>query len=110
MKLLRDQNLSAKLVSPLLKEFPGSRHVKDLGLTRADDEAIWRIAAESGFAIVSKDSDFLHRSLLRGHPPKVIQLRLGNCTSQSVLDALVRERGLIRQFLQDLEESLMIIV
>ncbi|MDT3777170.1 DUF5615 family PIN-like protein [Nitrospira sp. MA-1] len=41
-------------------------------ITHNDDEAIGQLALEQSFVIVSKDSDFLHRSLLRRHPPKVI--------------------------------------
>jgi len=45
----------------------------------ADDAAIWRHAKEQGFTIVSKDSDFQDRSVLHGHPPKLIWLRAANC-------------------------------
>jgi predicted nuclease of predicted toxin-antitoxin system len=33
------------------------------------------------FRQVFKDSDFSERSVLRGSPPKVIWLRIGNCTT-----------------------------
>ena len=79
MKLLFDQNISHRLVATCQHSFPDSRHVKDFNLQEADDTVIWTFAAENGFALVSKDSDFLHRSLLRGHPPKAIYLRIGNC-------------------------------
>jgi predicted nuclease of predicted toxin-antitoxin system len=70
MKLLLDQNLSYRLVPDLLGGFPGSRHVRDEGLSHADDSQIWEFAKQQDFAIVSKDTDFFNRSLLRGHPPK----------------------------------------
>jgi predicted nuclease of predicted toxin-antitoxin system len=41
--------------------------------------------------IVSKDEDFHHLSFLRGAPPKVIGLSLGNC-STARLENLRRER------------------
>jgi predicted nuclease of predicted toxin-antitoxin system len=109
MKLLLDQNLSFKLVSALQVDFPATCHVRDLGLIGADDETIWRVAAEQQFAILSKDSDFLHRSLLRGHPPKVIQLRLGNCSSHTILQSLLRERLVLHEFLRNPDESLLVI-
>jgi len=40
------------------------------------------------FVIVSKDVDFQQRALLRRHPPKVVWLRLGNCSTNSVADVL----------------------
>ena len=47
MKLLFDQNLSFKLVSSVKSTFPGSKHIRDFGLTHEDDEPIWTFAAES---------------------------------------------------------------
>jgi len=41
----------------------------------ADDDAVWRYAAEHSLTIVSKDADFHERSFLLGHPPKVALLR-----------------------------------
>jgi predicted nuclease of predicted toxin-antitoxin system len=84
MKLLFDQNLSFKLVDHLSAEFPNSVHVRDLGLARALDPVVWSRAKADHFVIVSKDTDFQQRALLYGHPPKVIWIRLGNCSTSSV--------------------------
>jgi predicted nuclease of predicted toxin-antitoxin system len=88
MKLLFDQNLSPRLVAQLAAEFPGSLHVRDVGLAAAPDPAVWTHAAAHGFVIVSKDRDFQHRALLLGHPPKVVWLRLGNCSTAAVAGLL----------------------
>ena len=80
MKLLFDNNLSPRLVNLLAESYPGSVHVRDLGMERASDTDVWRHAAASGLTIVTKDSDFHERSLIFGAPPKVVWLRLGNCT------------------------------
>lgn len=71
--------------------YPGSAHVRQLNLQTADDEAVWRQAAEGGFAIVTKDDDFRQRGFVRGVPPKVIWVRLGNCTTDEV-EAVLRTR------------------
>jgi predicted nuclease of predicted toxin-antitoxin system len=84
MKLLFDQNLSPKLVNRLADLFPGSSHVQSVGLDCADDSQVWDHARQNGFAIVSKDEDFNNLSVLRGNPPKVIWLQLGNCTTGQV--------------------------
>lgn len=84
MKLLFDENLSPRLVPRLLDAFPGSAHVRDVGLARATDSAIWDYALNHGYAIVSKDSDFHQVSFVRGQPPKVIWLRRGNCTTADI--------------------------
>lgn len=91
MKLLFDQNLSPRLAALLAAEYPGSAHVRHAGLASASDPVIWNYAITNGFAIVSKDSDFEQRALLHGSPPKVIWVRLGNC-STSAVEALLRNR------------------
>jgi predicted nuclease of predicted toxin-antitoxin system len=91
MKLPFDQNLSHRLVDQLAADFPGSQHVRSVGLARAPDPAIWAYAAAQGLAIVSKDSDFQQRAFLLGHPPKVVWVRLGNCSTAEVA-ALLRTR------------------
>lgn len=89
MKLLFDENVSPRLVAALSDEFPGSVHVRDLGMARASDAAIWAYARDHGLTILSKDSDFHQVSFLRGPPPKVIWIRRGNCSTGDI-EALVR--------------------
>ena len=105
MKLLLDQNLSSRLVGRLATLFPESTHVRDVGLERADDSTVWEYAAEHGFTIVSKDSDFHQRALVFGHPPKVIWIRLGNCTTRDVEELLRRRAPEIGQFGEDPEAA-----
>ena len=88
MKLLFDQNLSPKLVSRLADLFAGSTHVESAGLDRASDDEVWEHARLNGFAIVSKDEDYSELSALRGVPPKVLWLQLGNCTTTEIEDAI----------------------
>ena len=59
--------------------YPGSIHVRDVGLQSADDEAVWSCAAQHSLIVVSKDADFRQRSFLFGHPPKVVWIQRGNC-------------------------------
>jgi predicted nuclease of predicted toxin-antitoxin system len=75
VKLLFDHNLSYRLVRALQREYPDSQHVREVGLSEATDEAVWRHAVEQGLTIVTKDADFHQRSFLFGHPPKVVRVR-----------------------------------
>lgn len=109
MKLLFDQNLSFRLVSELSTAFPESRHLKDFGLTRERDEPIWSFAAENGFTVVSKDSDFLHLAMVRGHPPKVVYIRLGNCSTERLVNRLLSNEQTIKDFITDPVESVLVI-
>ena len=109
MKLLFDQNLSGNLVQRLADLFPGSDHVKSLGLMKADDGVIWRHARDHGFTIVSKDSDFQQLSLVRGAPPKVVWLRVGNCPT-SRIENLLRDHSVeLHTFEADALQSLLVL-
>lgn len=88
VKLLFDQNISYRLVSPLKDLFPESNHVRLLGLEKASDEDIWEYAKRNGFVIVTQDSDFYERALVLGFPPKVLCLRFGNVSTEFIQQAL----------------------
>lgn len=109
MKLLFDQNLSYKLIFALAKEFPGSAHVRDVGLAAAEDNVVWEYAARFGFTIASKDADFGQRSVLFGSPPKVIWIRLGNCTTKQIEEVLRQYSATIQQFESDKHSSFFVI-
>ena len=101
MKFLFDQNLSPRLPNLLADIYQNSVHVREVGLRDATDSEIWIYAREHGFAVVSKDSDFQQRSLLYGHPPKFIWLRVGNCSVRTIEDLLRRHSVAIHTFDQD---------
>ena len=109
MKLLFDENLSPRLVGLLADVYPGSAHVHDCGLGSADDEAVWQFAKRENFSIVSKDSDFQERSVLRGYPPKVIWLRAANCTTAEVETLLRTAQPIIARFISEDEESCLLL-
>lgn len=102
-KLLFDQNLSFRLVAEVEAVFPGSAQVIRLGLDAADDLAIWRYAGANGFALFSKDQDFANRVALKGPPPKVVWLRIGNSTWREVLAMIRKHEAAILRFLDDPE-------
>lgn len=91
----------------LVQEFPGSAHVRAFGMAAAADPAVWAFASASGYAVVSKDSDFAQRALLLGHPPKVVWLRIGNCPTPAVALLLKVHHVVILSFLSDPTLSLL---
>lgn len=109
MKLLFDQNLSPKLASTLGELYPGSDHVRNLGLASASDFKIWTYAKTNGFVIISKDSDFHQRSFVEGAPPKVVWLRVGNCRTSEIEQVLRDYREAILSFEQDSAASFLIV-
>lgn len=109
MKLLFDQNLSPRLPGLLKDLYPHSAHIRDLGMRDATDTLIWEYAKANGFVIVSKDTDFQARSLLYGHPPKFIWLRVGNCPVSTIEDLLRNQSVAVHTFDLDPAQSLLVL-
>lgn len=105
MRLLVDQNLSFRLVTLLGDQFPQSVHARSIGLARALDEEVWAIAKSQGLTIVTKDADFHQLSLVKGHPPKVIWVRLGNASTDMIAALLGRHLADIEAFAADPEAA-----
>jgi len=62
-----------------------------------------------GFAIVSKDSDFAERSVLESEPPKVIWIRLGNCSTSEIEGQLRSAHEVVRALLEKNEETCLVL-
>ncbi len=76
-----------------------------MALAPAPDRAIWIHARDHGFLIVSKDEDFHRLSVLHGPPPKVIWIRLGNCSTDDVIRLLQARREEIDAFVAHAEAA-----
>lgn len=98
VQLLLDENLSEHLLPGLTARFPGSTHVRALGMGGATDSAIWEFARQERFLFVTKDEDFVTLSVLRGTPPKVIWLNIGNADNGRTLDLLLHHADAIQHF------------
>jgi len=110
VKLLFDENLSDKVVLRISDLYPESEHVKNLGLTHTKDTIIWEYAKNHNFVIVSKDSDFYDRSLMLGHPPKFIYLRIKNCPSSQIVRVLRSNFNFITDFGKNPLQNLLILL
>ena len=108
MKLLLDQNLPRSLLRDLSKEFPESEHVISIGLDAVPDSEIYEFARDNGYTILSKDSDFRQMSFLLGTPPKVVWIRIGNCTVKELSTLLEENLQLLKDF-ETSQESFLII-
>jgi predicted nuclease of predicted toxin-antitoxin system len=107
MKLLFDENLSPKLPSRLSDLFPNSLHVRDVGMKATIEPIVWDYAKDNDLMIVSKDADMHDLSLVLGNPPKVIWIRLGNCSTSQVENLLRRSFNAIKLFYEDENLSLL---
>jgi predicted nuclease of predicted toxin-antitoxin system len=101
MKLLFDENLSFRLVVALADIYPDSKRVREAELVGADDLRVWDYAAQHGFLLVSKDTDFYERSLVFGAPLKIIWLRAGSSTVNEMVSLLRNRYIIVRHFAED---------
>ncbi len=101
VKLLFDQNLSPTLAVVLQTVYPGSAHLHELMLGAAGDKKVWSFAKDNEFVIVSKDADFYELSLIHGAPPKIIWIRLGNCRTEKILQAVRQHTDALQNFNKD---------
>ena len=81
LRFLLDENLSERLLPSLQSAFPGSVHVRQLGMAGTADVALWETAIRDNLVLVTKDEDFVSLSVLRGTPPKVLWLNIGNASN-----------------------------
>jgi predicted nuclease of predicted toxin-antitoxin system len=81
-------------------------HVSAIGLSAADDQAVWHAAIARGLTIMSKDEDYVSIALSRQTGACVVWLRIGNATNpalfawlglrlQPIVDALARGEKII---------------
>jgi predicted nuclease of predicted toxin-antitoxin system len=76
MKLLVDENLSARVAAMLRDGGHDAVHVTAVGLGSTGDEGILRAAADDGSIVVTADADFGALLALRGdRRPSVLMLR-----------------------------------
>ncbi len=101
MKLLFDQNISYRITKIISNSFPEAKHVNQLGLQNSTDIGIWEYAKRKGFSIVTFDSDYYDLSIVKGCPPKIIWLRIGNATTKNIARILEENIELIRLFISD---------
>jgi predicted nuclease of predicted toxin-antitoxin system len=105
VRLLFDEQLSEELVTLLHDLFPDSLQIRQIGASGASDEAVWQLARERGCLLVTKDEDFHRLSVLRGAPPKVVWVRLGNCTTEAVAYLLRQHVADIQRFMEESEPT-----
>lgn len=102
MKILVDQNISFRLVAHLTDAFSEVEHIKAFDLIDSNDYQIFMFARQQGYsAVLTQDEDFYSLLLEHGTPPKVIWLRVGNCSTMFLSEVILRNAGIIESFLKE---------
>ena len=103
MKLLFDQNISFRVIKGIVDIYPDAKQVRELNLENATDREIWSFAKQEGYTIVTFDSDFYDLTLIRGIPPRLIWLKLGNTTTVDIITTFRENIDLIQEFIANPE-------
>jgi predicted nuclease of predicted toxin-antitoxin system len=109
VRLLLDENLSEAPLAPLADLFPDSLHVRALGRSGASDLEVWRLAQAHDCVLVTRDEDFVRYSVLRGAPPKVVWLAVGNCGNATLISLLRNHAADLREFAAQTETTFLVV-
>ncbi len=101
MKLLFDQNISFRVLNKISHVFEEVKQVRILGLENSSDAKTWDFAKDNGYSIVSFDADFFDIASLKGHPPKIIWLRIGNTSTENIAQILINKYNIIEDFISN---------
>ena len=101
MKLLFDQNISFRLIYRIKDIYPEAIQVKEAGLENSTDIQIWKYAKNNEYTIVTFDVDFYDYSMIKGYPPKIIWLRIGNKTTYKLEEIFRKKYDVIKKFISN---------
>jgi predicted nuclease of predicted toxin-antitoxin system len=84
----------------LANQFQVTAHpVRGVGLRDADDETIYRAAAQAGVVVITKDRDFVDLQLRFGPPPQILWLTCGNTSEVRLQQIFATHFATAMQFL-----------
>lgn len=86
MKFIVDAHLPRSLCRVLRAGGHDAVHTSQLpARNRTSDEAIGALARREGRALITKDAGFYDSLLLRGEPPQLVLVRVGNCRKSDLI-------------------------
>jgi predicted nuclease of predicted toxin-antitoxin system len=77
------------------------------GLNGKTDTEIWDVAKKEELVIVTFDEDYFEMMMIKGFPPKVIWLRIGNSSTNEIVELLEKNFDEIKLFIQNNEVGLL---
>lgn len=103
MKFLVDAHLPMRLVHWLRERGHDVVHTRELPLkNKTDDVDIIQLSVKEGRTVISKDEDFYKYFILKGEPPKLLMLTMGNIVNKDLI--MLFEKN-IEQIEDDLENN-----
>lgn len=90
MKFLLDHQMPPRLKLFFHRKGYEAIHDSEIGLETQTDRVIWQYAQLNGLYLVSKDVDFFYLASRDPSGPRFIWVRVGNCSSATLIDAFER--------------------
>ena len=87
------------MINKLKLLYPNAVQVREAGLENVTDFEIWEYSKKHDFTIVTFDADFYEINILKGHPPKIIWLRIGNTATKNLVQLFEKNYELISEFI-----------
>ena len=100
MRFVVDAQLPPALARFLASLGEEAIHVLDAGLLEADDGEIWSFALANDWVIITKDDDFQFRASVSKLYPKIVWVRVGNCSKQKLLEIFKKHWAAIKHELE----------
>jgi predicted nuclease of predicted toxin-antitoxin system len=85
MRFLVDAQLPPALARFLQEQGHEAGHVEDVGLREAEDDDIWNHAVRHGLVVITKDEDFVLLAAWKEPAPRIVWIRVGNCSNCGLL-------------------------
>ncbi len=76
-------------------------------LDKSSDIEVWSFAKENRYTIITKDSDFNDLAIIKGTPPKIIWLKIGNCRVSDIVNILRDNKESINLFLDEKDSAVL---
>lgn len=100
MRFILDVQLPRIALRPFRAAGHEALHVVEIASARLSDVEIWRLAAELGAVIVTKDEDFVGLQTTQAASVAIVWLRCGNIYNPELVDLLANRMNAIVQAIE----------
>jgi predicted nuclease of predicted toxin-antitoxin system len=101
MKFIVDAQLPPALARFLTDKGEDVIHVLDVAMMESSDSEIWERAVKDNLVIITKDEDFQIRASVSTIFPKIVWVRIGNCSRKELLNYFEHHWKQIKQELDN---------
>ena len=85
MKFIVDAQLPPALARFLASKGEDAIHVLDVQMMEPSDSQIWDFSLKNELVIITKDDDFQLRASVTANHPRIVWVRIGNCSKKVLI-------------------------